>query len=204
MGSTITRKSDKLSAARTALILLDVITDFEFEDGDLLLKHTRSMTPELARLADRARKARVPVIYVNDNFGKWQEDFKTMSDLFMRKDAKGHTVVEMLRPGPDDYYVLKPHRSAFYSTTLELLLRDLKARTLIITGITTDICVLFTANDAYMRGFDLYIPTDCVAAVKPSHTKQALGFIERVLKADTRMSTSIRFVQARKRNLAGR
>ena len=199
MGSNGTRKSDKLSAAKTALILLDVITDFEFEDGDVLLKQTRTMAPHLARLALRARKAKLPVIYVNDNFGKWQEDFKTMSDHFMRTEAKGHKVVEMLRPGADDYYVLKPHRSAFYSTTLELLLRDLKARTLIITGITTDICVLFTANDAYMRGFDLHIPTDCVAAVRPSHTKQALEFIERVLKADTRRSTSIRFVQARTR-----
>lgn len=204
MASTGIRKSDRLSAAKAALILLDVITDFEFDDGDELLKHTRAMAPHLARLASRARKAKVPVIYVNDNFGKWQEDFKTMSDHFMRKEAKGHTVVEMLRPGPDDYYVLKPHRSAFYSTTLELLLRDLKARTLIVTGITTDICVLFTANDAYMRGFDLYIPTDCVAAVKPSHTKQALEFIGRVLKADTRRSTSIHFVQSRKRGQAGR
>jgi nicotinamidase-related amidase len=204
MGLNGPRKSDKLSAAKTALILLDVITDFEFDDGDELLRHTRAMASHLARLASRARKAKVPVIYVNDNFGKWQEDFKTMSDHFMRKEAKGHMVVEMLRPGPDDYYVLKPHRSAFYSTTLELLLRDLKARTLIVTGITTDICVLFTANDAYMRGFDLYIPTDCVAAVKPNHTKQALEFIGRVLKADTRRSTSIHFVQARKRGPAGR
>ena len=203
-GSSGTRKSDKLSAAKTALILLDVITDFEFEDGDVLLKQTRTMAPHLARLASRARKAKVPVIYVNDNFGKWQEDFKTMSDHFMRKDAKGHTVVEMLRPGPDDYYVLKPHRSAFYSTTLELLLRDLKARILIITGITTDICVLFTANDAYMRGFELYIPTDCVAAVRSNHTRQALEFIERVLKADTRRSSSIRFSQARKRDRSAR
>ena len=64
MASTHTRKSDKLSAAKTALILLDVITDFEFEDGDVLLKHTRAMAPHLTRLAERARKAKVPVIYV--------------------------------------------------------------------------------------------------------------------------------------------
>ena len=133
------------------------------------------------------------------NFGKWQEDFKTMSEHFAKPDAKGCEIVELLKPEREDYYVLKPHRSAFYSTTFELLLRDLKAKTLIITGVTTDICVLFTANDAYMRGFDLHIPTDCVAAVKPAYSKQAVEFIKRVLKADTRKSTAISFRSSRAR-----
>ena len=191
-------RSGRLSASSTALVLLDVITDFEFDNGDELLKRTLVMARRLARLAERCRKAGLPVIYVNDNFGKWQEDFKTMSYHFMRPAAKGHKVVELLQPTSEDYYVLKPHRSAFYSTTLELLLRDLKAKKLIITGITTDICVLFTANDAYMRGFELHIPADCVAAVKPAHTKQALEFIDRVLKADTRKSSEISFSQKRR------
>lgn len=186
-----TRKS--LNSQTTTLILLDVITDFEFEDGNSLLRRTVPVARHLARLKARAKKAGVPVIYVNDNFGKWQEDFKTMSDHFMRAEAKGRDVVELLRPEPDDYYVLKPHRSAFYSTTLELLLRDLKAKTLIITGVTSDICVLFTANDAYMRGFELYVPSDCVAAVKPVHEKQAMEFLKRVLKADTRKSSGVSF-----------
>ena len=178
---------------QTALLLLDVITDFDFEDGDRLLRNTLPMARRLGRLKSRAKTAGVPVVYVNDNFGKWQEDFKTMSEHFIRPDAKGHRVVQLLQPEQDDYYVLKPHRSAFYSTTLELLLRELDAKTLIVTGVTTDICVLFTANDAYMRGFELVIPRDCVAAVKPEHTKEAMGFIKRVLKADTRKSTEIRF-----------
>ena len=193
MAKTKTPGSGRLASRSTVLILLDVISDFEFEDGNKLLKHTLKIAPNLRDLSNRARSAGVPVIYVNDNFGKWQEDFKTMSEHFIRTEVKGHRVVEMLRPMAEDYYVLKPHRSAFYSTTLELLLRDLKAKTLIVTGVTTDICVLFTANDAYMRGFDLYVPSDCVAAVKPTHTKQALEFIERVLKADTRRSGSISF-----------
>lgn len=189
--TSLRRKS--IDSRQAALILLDVITDFEFEDGDELLKRTLPMARNLARLKQRAKKAGVPVIYVNDNFGKWQEDFKTMSDQFVRHDAKGQKVVELLRPESDDYYVLKPHRSAFYSTTLELLLRDLKVKTLLITGVTADICVLFTANDAYMRGFELHIPADCVTAVKPAHSRQAMVFLKRVLKADTRRSTEISF-----------
>ena len=192
-------KAGRLRTSSTALILLDVITDFEFDDGDELLKRTRRMAPNLARVSDRARKSKVPVIYVNDNFGKWQEDFKTMAEHFADPAAKGHEVVQILQPHTDDYYVLKPHRSAFYSTTLELLLRDLKAKKLIITGITTDICVMFTANDAYMRGFELLIPSDCVAAVKTAHTKQALEFIRRVLKADTRVSSKISFAGSSRR-----
>jgi nicotinamidase-related amidase len=185
------RKS--VASSEAALIVLDVITDFEFEDGDTLLRRALPMAKNLARLKLRAKKAGIPVIYVNDNFGKWQEDFKTMSDQFVQCDAKGHKVVELLKPDHDDYYVLKPHRSAFYSTTLELLLRDLKIKTLVISGVTTDICVLFTANDAYMRGFELHVPSDCVTAVKPAYSKQAIEFIRRVLKADTRRSTEISF-----------
>lgn len=177
------------------MLLLDVVTDFEFDDGDKLLRNSLPMARKLSRFKARAKKAGVPVIYVNDNFGKWQEDFKTMSEHFIRPEAKGRDVVTLLQPEPDDYYVLKPHRSAFYSTTLELLLRDLKTKTLLVTGVTTDICVLFTANDAYMRGFDLVIPRDCVAAVKTEHTKQAMEFIKRVLKADTPLSEGVTFTR---------
>lgn len=193
----MTRKEagKRLTARSTAILLLDVITDFEFEDGDKLLRNSLPLARKLSRLKARAKKSGVPVIYVNDNFGKWQEDFKTMSDHFMRAEAKGRQIVTLLQPEVDDYYVLKPHRSGFYSTTLELLLRDLKTKTLLVTGVTTDICVLFTANDAYMRGFDLVVPRDCVAAVEPKHTRQAMEFIKRVLKADTVPSDKITFAR---------
>ena len=176
-----------------ALLLIDVITDFEFEDGDALLRAARPMAERLAKLKKKAKRAGAAAIYVNDNFGRWQEDFKTIVGAFTEPGAKGSDVVELLKPEPDDYYVLKPHRSAFYSTSLTLLLEKLNCRKLIVTGVTTDICVLFTANDAYMRGFDLHVPSDCVAAVKDDYNKQALGFIERVLKADTRPSDKLRF-----------
>jgi nicotinamidase-related amidase len=177
--------------SRTALLLIDVITDFEFDDGDKLLRNTLPMAKRLSKFKQRAKDAGIPAIYVNDNFGKWQEDFHTMAEEFSRPDAKGRKVVELLKPERDDYNILKPHRSAFYSTSLMLLLANLDVRKLIVTGITTDICVLFSANDAYMRGFDLHVPKDCVAAVKAAYSKSSLDFIERVLKADTTPSDKL-------------
>lgn len=177
--------------SKTALLLIDVITDFEFEDGDKLLKHTLPMAKRLARLKAEVKNAGIPAIYVNDNFGKWQEDFRSMAQAYCMPEAKGRKVVETLKPELDDYYILKPHRSAFYSTSLMLLLSNLNVRKLIVTGITTDICILFTANDAYMRGFELFVPQDCVAAVKPAYSKSSLEFIERVLKADTTPSDDL-------------
>ena len=185
-----------LPVTGVAVLVLDLITDFEFEDGDKLLRNTLPIAENLSALKSRANQAGAPVIYVNDNFGKWQEDFKTMAEHFLRDEAKGKKVVRLLQPSPDDYYVLKPHRSAFYSTTLEILLRELQVTKLIVTGVTTDICVLFTANDAYMRGFELFIPSDCVAAVESTHSKRTLEFMERVLKADTRPSNKISFRKA--------
>jgi nicotinamidase-related amidase len=107
--------------------------------------------------------------------------------------VRGQAIAEKLRPGENDYFVLKPKHSGFFSSTLEILLRYLEAKTLILTGFAGDICVLYTANDAYMRGFELHIPSDCVAAVKPTHSKRTLEFMERVLKADTRPSDKISF-----------
>jgi len=179
--------------SRVALLMIDVITDFEFEDGDKLLKQTQPMAIRLAKFRKKAKRAGAAVIYVNDNFGKWQEDFKTIVAQFTQPGSKGREVVDLLKPEPDDYYVLKPHRSAFYSTSLMLLLENLNCRKLIITGVTTDICILFSANDAYMRGFELHVPSDCVAAVKDEYSRQGLSFIKRVLKADTRPSDKLRF-----------
>jgi nicotinamidase-related amidase len=173
----------------TALLLIDVITNFEFEDGEKLLARTLPMARRLAALKKKLRSAGVPSVYVNDNWGKWQEDFRSIVERFSGHDAKGREVVEILRPEENDYYILKPHRSAFYSTSLMLLLENLDVGSLIVAGVTTDICVLFSANDAYMRGFRLWVPSDCVEAVQEKHTTDTLAFIGRVLKAETAPST---------------
>jgi nicotinamidase-related amidase len=174
-----------------ALLLIDVVSRFDFPDAGKLLANARPIAGPLARLAARAREVGVPVIYVNDNFGRWRSDFHNLVDRCLEPDAPGREFVAKLRPEEMDYLVIKPKHSGFFSTTLGTLLEYLGATTLILTGVTTDICVLFTANDAYMRDFGLIIPEDCVAAVEEEDHRTALKLMRRVLKADVRPSTEI-------------
>ncbi|HEY0047682.1 MAG TPA: isochorismatase family cysteine hydrolase [Pyrinomonadaceae bacterium] len=175
------------------LLIIDVISDFDFPDGDKLLENTKPIVKNIAALRDKADKAKIPVIYINDNFGKWQSDFKKLLKHASAKTSKGHAVAKQLKPKAKDYFVLKPKHSGFYSTTLDLLLEYLNAKTLILTGLTADICVLFTANDAYLRDFKIIVPRDCVAATEAEEKEKALKYIERVLHADTRPSSEIQF-----------
>jgi len=184
-----------------ALLLVDVINDLDFPGSAPLVREALRMSGRLARLAERARQAGVPVVYVNDNFGRWQSDWRKVVDRCLREDAPGHRVVERLRPAPEDYFVLKPKHSGFYSTTLDLLLRYLGVRTVVIAGIATDICIFFTANDAYMRDYSVVVPRDCVAANTRRKTVFTLAQIREVLKGATPPSAGIRFA-ARRRTAA--
>ena len=105
-------------------------------------------------------------------------------------------MVDLIGPQPGDYHIHKPQRSAFYATPLEVLLLTLNVSELIIAGITTDICVLFSAHNAYMRDYKLHVPSDCSAAVLDNHHKHALEFRERVVYAETRPSDQVRLEAA--------
>ncbi len=176
-----------------ALILIDVINDLNFPGSTELLKQALPMAHHLAHLKQRAKQHGVPCIYVNDNFGQWKSDFRRTISHCAETGSPGAPLVELLRPANDDYFVLKPKHSGFYATTLELLLEYLGVGTLILTGIAANICVLFTANDAYMRDYKLCIPTDCVAANTLADRKYSLAQMKLVLKADTRNSRNIKF-----------
>lgn len=179
-----------------ALLLIDVINDLEFPEGERLLEFAIPMARRVAALKARARTAGVPVIYVNDNFGRWRSDLNAQVEHCLRDGARGRPVTELLRPDHLDYFVLKPKHSGFFSTTLDTLLRYLGVKTVILTGLATNICVLFTANDAYMRDLQLLVPADCVAANTPELNAQALEQIRVVLKADIRPSPQIAFDRA--------
>ena len=177
--------------SEVALIIVDVINDLDFPEAKQLARFVPALADKIARLKRRAKAARVPVIYVNDNFGRWRSDFRALIE-HCRK-GKSRSLIEKLYPEKDDYFVLKPKHSGFFSSTLETLLRYLRVRRLIITGIAGNFCVLFTANDAYMRDYELAIPCDCVISNTAKENTEALQLMERYLKADTRRSQRISF-----------
>jgi nicotinamidase-related amidase len=171
-------------------LLLDVINDLEWQGGESILPHFERVAGNIEALAARARAAGVPVVYVNDNYGQWRSDFRRLVAHSLG-DVRGRHITERLRPQPDDYFILKPKHSGFFSTTLETLLNYLGARTLVLAGIAGNICVLFTASDAYMRDFKLVVPSDCVASNTEEANRQALHLMAEVLGADIRRSTQI-------------
>lgn len=174
-----------------ALIIIDMINDLEFEGGELLGKYALPAAQKIAELKRRAKAAKVPVIYVNDNFGRWNSDLPRLVNHCLTEPVRGKPIVELLVPDEDDYFVLKPKHSMFFATVLDVLLAYLKVKTLVITGVAGNICVLFSANEAYMRDFLLWIPGDCSASNHPNDNEYALKQMESILKADIRPSTEL-------------
>ncbi len=177
--------------SEVALIIVDVINDLDFPEAKQLARFIPNLADKIARLKRRAKAARVPVIYVNDNFGRWRSDFRALIEHC--REGKARTLIETLYPKQDDYFVLKPKHSGFFSSTLETLLRYLGVRRLIVTGIAGNFCILFTANDAYMRDYELAVPSDCVISNTAKENEEALRLMKRYLKADTRRSQRISF-----------
>jgi nicotinamidase-related amidase len=178
-----------------ALLMIDVINHFEFPRGDELFEQARPIAPRIAELKKRARQAGVPVIYVNDNFGRWRSNFQALLKHCLEDDVRGRPFVQQLAPDEHDYFVLKPKHSGFYQTPLELLLKHLGARRLILTGVSANSCVLFTADDAYMRDLELNVPPDCVASCTSKEQDFALNQMKGMLKADISLSHDIDFDQ---------
>jgi nicotinamidase-related amidase len=174
-----------------ALLLIDVINDMDFEGSEALAKQAVPMARRLLALKRRCKDLGIPSIYVNDNFGKWKSDFRSVVAHCLNDGMPGEETVRILKPEPDDYFVLKPKHSAFHATTLDILLAYLGTRTVILTGIAGNICILFSANDAYMRDFGLVVPADCVISNTEDENRYALQQIRTILKADVRESTAL-------------
>ncbi len=179
----------------TVLLIVDVINDLDFPEARQLARYVPGMVSRLARLKRRAKEKKIPVIYVNDNFGRWRSDVKALIEHCAK--GRGRPLVEKLRPEEDDYFVLKPKHSGFFSSTLETLLQYLGARRLIITGIAGNFCVLFTANDAYMRDYELVVPSDCTISNTAKENREALDLMKRYLKAQIGVSSGVRFRKGR-------
>jgi nicotinamidase-related amidase len=169
-----------------ALVILDMISDFRFEDGAPLLRAARRIAPRIRRLKERAAAAGIATIYVNDNLGPWRSDVAQILRQCTAPGALGRDVVALLAPEARDSFILKPRHSAFYGTPLEVLLENFGTRRLILTGVSSHQCVLFTAMDAHVRELGLAVPRDCIAGPTPADTRFASSYLRSVLNADIR------------------
>jgi nicotinamidase-related amidase len=171
--------------SKAVLLLVDVINDLNFPQNEKLVRESKKLSTSIARLKERCKRAGIPTIYVNDNFGKWRSDFSEVVRHCLRQEAPGRSMVETLLPEQQDYVVLKPKHSAFYATPLDTLLEYIGAKTVILAGVTTNACVMITAGDIHVRDLRLFVPCDCVAALTGEDQIKALEFMERNFDADT-------------------
>jgi nicotinamidase-related amidase len=185
----------KFAKARTALVLVDTINGFDFPGGAAFARRSMPVAHAIAALRDRATRARVPVVYVNDNLGRWRSDVHGLIERCRRPGMPGAPIVELLAPRPGDHVILKATLSGFYQTPLDTMLRLGGVRRIVLTGFAADNCVLFTAADAYMREYRLDVPRDCIGAKSAAALRRALTTLEELLAARTAPSASVRLTR---------
>jgi nicotinamidase-related amidase len=173
---------------RAALIILDMINDFDFLGSELLEPRAYRIAQSLAVLRVQFEAAGLPVIYVNDNFGEWHSE---RSKLIERAVAAGSRTTRTIAPRDEDYFIIKPKFSGFYATNLAVLLPKLGVSRLILTGVAADMCVLFTAADAHMRDYALWVPSDLVAGEDETRAAAALAIMEASMGAETLPTTRL-------------
>jgi nicotinamidase-related amidase len=157
------------------------------------------VAPRIAKLRDRVHSAGLAVIYVNDNPGKWRSDGPALVRNALSERSLGAEVASLLKPGEGDYFILKPRHSAFYATPLELLLEHMGARRLILAGVSSHQCVLFTATDAHVRNFEIIVPADCVSSPSAAEERLALKYFRDALGANVAPARSLRLRRPRRR-----
>lgn len=177
----------------TALLILDMVSEFRFDDWRPTLRAARRIAPRIALLKRRARAARIPVFYVNDAPEDWDCDKAGLVTRACLSTARGADVVRQVQPSPGDIFVFKPRHSGFYATPMTELLERRRVRRPLLAGLTSHQCVLFTAVDAYVRDFELLVPADCIGAPRARQTRDALRVLRDSLDAQTPLSASVRF-----------
>lgn len=173
----------RTSFENTAVLFIDFINDFHFDRGEKLITHTEDILPNIKQLKGFAKQHALPIIYINDHFGLWQAGPRQLMD-YCRND-RSNKVINAIQPDNEDYFLIKPQHSAFYQTPLESLLEDLGITQLILSGVAGDICILFTAQDAYTSGYTLHIPENCIASNERRGNDYALYLMRSVMKAKT-------------------
>ena len=163
---------------RVGILVIDMLKDFIY--GKLSSPRFKRIIPNIATLLSEARKRNIPIIFVNDaHIPDVDRELKLWGPHAL-KNTQGAEVINELKPQKGDYIVEKRRYSGFYSTDLDLLLRELGVDTLIVTGISTDVCVLHTVADAFFRNYTVVVVKDCVESFTEEGQKWALEYMGKV------------------------
>jgi nicotinamidase-related amidase len=168
-------------AVNAALIVIDVLQTYDFEDVEQLLPSAEAAAPVIARLVREARERDVLTIYVNDNLGDWQHDRKALLERVL--GGEHARLVEPVAPPEDALLVTKGRHSVFYETPLALLLREREIGRLVLCGQVTEQCVLYSALDAHVRQFECVIARDACASIDEELAEAAFRMMERNMAA---------------------
>jgi len=171
--------------AETALLIIDMINPLSFEGADRIIDDVDAAADVILRLRSRADAAGAPVVYVNDNFGCWSDDRREIIARAANSPGHGGRTSQRMKPRDRDIFIIKPQHSGFYGTSLPVVLPNVGARRLVLTGLAAEFCVLFTAADAFMRDYQVRVPANAVAAARPERLDWALDVMQ-ALGADTR------------------
>jgi nicotinamidase-related amidase len=167
----------------TAVVVIDMLNSYRHEDAEKLIPCVEEKIDNIADLISVAsERDDVDLIYVNDNYG----DFTASQDDLVRQALEGERpdLVEPIVPGHGVRFLQKVRHSAFYATSLAYLLRQLETRRLILTGQVTEQCILYTALDAYVRHFQVVVPTDAVAHIDADLGSAALRMMKENMRAE--------------------
>ncbi|MEJ7797930.1 MAG: isochorismatase family cysteine hydrolase [Solirubrobacteraceae bacterium] len=167
-------------------MVVDVLNAYDHDDADILVESMACATAPISGLVQRARDMRRPVIYVNDNYGHWNSSSEKLLDAALR--GRHPELVEPLRPPPDASFVIKARHSIFYETPLDYLLRELSVSRIMLCGQVTEQCILYSALDAYVRHFEVAVPSDAVAHIDPELADAALRMMKCNMRADVQPS----------------
>lgn len=185
-------KPARLARSERVLLLVDFINPLDFPGGEHLAPAAVEAARATAALKQRLAGQGVFTIFANDNYGVWQSDFHSLVATCLGMQGPAGEIARLLYPQADDLTILKPRHSAFYASPLELLLREMQARELVICGLATDMCVQLTAGDAFLREYEVWVPSDCTAAESAQAKAASLAYMADVLKCDTAESTTAR------------
>lgn len=166
---------------RIATVIIDMLNPYDHSGADKLAQQAEQRIDAVRSLVERTRERGIDLVYVNDNY----EDFTATSEDIAKSAMEGNRpdLVEPILPPEGSMFIQKVRHSAFYNTSLDHLLRTREIDEVVMAGQVTEQCVLYSALDAYVRGFDVRIPEDAVIPIYPDLGDAAIRMMDHNMDA---------------------